>query len=251
MISEMKMKNVILAITVIFAALSCTRQPADSKGTIVLEISAGKTKADVAGIDLGSFNILVSGVTYHTGEPWSATLKYSEFGGNMEVPYGVYDISAESCTPEDAEDGDGCVRYAGTRESLDVYSDKPRHAKIVCAIANAAVRVVFDESFMEVFDDGSVMISDGVRAFEISIAQSAERTVWYNVEGGTKSLGYTVKGTIDGVNKEYGGTLTLSAAQEGIILIKSGKDGFFKPQISVDDIYEDNDMMEILDPETE
>lgn len=235
----------------IAVAASCGKPSASQTGSISVDVEAARTKAAADNIDTGTFNVLVSGITYHGGSVWSRALKYSDFQDNIEVPYGVYDISAESCTPEEALVGDGCVRYAGVREALDVYSDNPRHAKIVCTIANAAVRVVFDESFREVFDDGSVVISDGVRQFEISIAQSAERTVWYNVTGGSKSLEYTVNGTIDGVQKQYGGSLTLSAAQEGIITVKSGKDGFFSPQISVDDVYEDNGILEIIDPQAE
>ncbi|MBQ7810962.1 MAG: DUF4493 domain-containing protein [Bacteroidales bacterium] len=85
-----------------------------------------------------------------------ATSDYYRFGDvqwPMEWYFGVFRLQAESCTAEEAETLRGRLRYEGISSSFSVVNDRMATASVTCYVANFQVKVNFEDTMYEAFDD--------------------------------------------------------------------------------------------------
>lgn len=92
-----------------------------------------------------------------------------------------YVVMAEDITEEEAEsanNGWGCLRYAGLSETFSVVSKQTTFVTVPCRMANAGLSVVFDESFTSYFSDYAVT-TDDLRALKFN---TNGRIAYYNTD---------------------------------------------------------------------
>lgn len=92
---------------------------------------------------------------------------------------GGYIVSAENVTADDAEsanNGWGCLRYAGQSEAFSIVSRQITHVTVPCRMANAGLNVIFDKSFTDYFTDYAVT-TDDLRALKFN---TNGYTAYYN-----------------------------------------------------------------------
>lgn len=211
------------------------------------------TKSDEAA-DYSDFLVNISGVTL-VGNTFSQDYLYGTMGDAVTLPYGTYAVSAQSCLPEDAEDGYGCGRFAGVCEDVEVMSPSETTAVTVeCHMANGKVSVTFDESFLEDFSDAVIDLSvSSSRTVSLASDDTAGTEVYFNVGEEGSDLKYTIYGTIgkgseDQKRLSYSNVMKLAPAQWAKITIKSNHNGIIGPDISVDDSLDNNGFTEVIDP---
>lgn len=208
------------------------------------------TKADDA-VDYDSFLVGIKGTTL-IGNPYSQDYVYGNMPSEMLIPFGTYSFAAESCTEDMAEtanDGFGCVRYSGVTRELGIMSVEPMSVEIECAMSNAKVTLVFDDSFLEDFVDPRAELFSEGRTVELPDAMTAAAKVSYFNVDGSVVLSYTVYGKIDGRQLTYTNSMTLSPAKWAKIVIKSNHNGQIGgPDISVDESLDNNHFTEVIDP---
>ncbi len=142
----------------------------------------------------------------------------------MKLPLGTYYVSAENCTPAQAEEGDGVMRIAGDCKDVPVVltSDNlSQTATVNCSVANARVAVVFDESVSGLFDNLQVVITgeDGSRIKTVTEMEAGvEKELWFNPQ----TISYVISGTFKQLDKEITitGTRTLAAKNNIKLCVK-------------------------------
>lgn len=74
-----------------------------------------------------------------------------------------YVVMAEDVTKDEAEsanNGWGCLRYAGQSDAFSIVANQTTHVTVPCRMANAGLRVYFDSSFTDFFTDYAVTTDD-------------------------------------------------------------------------------------------
>lgn len=124
----------------------------EGKGLVMLdlrpEIVIKSAEAVSEGVD--NYNFRFVGVDGY------ATSDYYRFGDvqwPMEWYFGVFRLQAESCTSEEAETLRGRLRYEGISSPFSVVNDRTATASVICYVANFQVKVNFDDTMYEAFDD--------------------------------------------------------------------------------------------------
>ena len=124
----------------------------EGKGLVMLdlrpEIEIKSAEAVADGVD--NYNFRFVGVDGY------ATSDYYRFGDvqwPMEWYFGVFRLQAESCTSEEAETLRGRLRYEGISSPFSVVNDRTATASVICYVANFQVKVNFDDTMYEAFDD--------------------------------------------------------------------------------------------------
>ena len=118
---------------------------------------------------------------------------------------GGYIVSAENVTANDAEsanDGWGCLRYAGQSETFSIVSGQITHVTVPCRMANAGLNVIFDKSFTDYFTDYAVT-TDDLRALKFN---TNGYTAYYN----TGSTGSHPLNIIISASAGWDGTVRLN-----------------------------------------
>lgn len=166
----------------------------------------------------------------------------------MTLALGTYTVTAENCSEDEAESGNGKMRLAGSDEvTLDAASLNGT-AEIECTVTNAKVAVEFDSSVQQNFSDLKVVLKGGTTDSRKSTGITVERTgtgVVTETYFNPSELTYTISGTFeDGeTSKTISGTYTreLSAKDNIKLLVKLNLDGKISVStIEVDDIKTDN-----------
>ncbi|MGM9736345.1 MAG: DUF4493 domain-containing protein [Candidatus Cryptobacteroides sp.] len=255
------MKKTAIAISALILA-ACNMDVIESQqmGTITLSVSqtvevTAETKA-VGSVDCSGFLVGIAGQTFLGNEySWSGT--YGSIEGEMEIPYGSYSVSAESCSETVAQTGFGCVRYFGESGQIDILSPEPVPVSVTCNMANGKATITFDSSFLEDFEDVSSKMSVDERDVALTGEQSDGNTeVYFNVSSSGSHLIYTIYGTVGkGTANErklsYSNSaspLLLSPAKWAKITIRSNHNGLIGPGIDADEDFDENSSSEILDP---
>ena len=233
-------------------------------GSISLSLSSdvevvAPTKA--GSVDTDNFTVTIQG-DQTTGEQYTRNYIYSQMQGAVSVPFGIYDISAESCTVAKAVEGLGCVRYYGIAEDVEIDSSEPEAVTLNCKMVNAKASLTLDQSFLDDFDDISASLKIGERDVQVPLTQNPAggQEIYFNVPETGGNLVYTVTATIaKGTDQERVLTYTnanssqpmiLLPAKWAKILIKSNHNGSIGgPDISVDDEMGENSSTEFIDPE--
>lgn len=107
---------------------------------------------------------------------------------------GTYYVTAESCTEEEAEVGNGCPRYAGRSEDFTLnISNISQNADVMCSQSNAMVTVVFDQSVSGRFQNLLVqLVSDDNQERIVTISESeGDKSAYFN----PATLNYEITGT--------------------------------------------------------
>ncbi len=78
---------------------------------------------------------------------------YGDVPKTMTWYLGIFRLQAESCTAEQAETGRGCLRYEGISQPFSIINDQTATASVICTVANVLVKVNFDDSMYQAFDD--------------------------------------------------------------------------------------------------
>ncbi len=233
-------------------------------GSISLSLSSdvevvAPTKA--GSVDTDNFTVNIQGEQV-TGEQYTRNYIYSQMQNAVSVPFGSYDISAESCTVAKAVEGLGCVRYYGIAEDVEIDSSEPEAVTLNCRMVNAKASLTLDQSFLDDFDDISASLKIREREVQVPLAQNPAggQEIYFNVPETGGALVYTVRATVcKGTDQERELTYTnanssqpmiLLPAKWAKILIKSNHNGSIGgPDISVDDEMGENSSTEFIDPE--
>ncbi len=181
-----------------------------------------------------AYNIYIRG-TLTGQDPFERDMKYAEMSEGCEVPYGIYSIAAENCTPDQAHDGLGCARYYGVTTEIKVMSFESTSVSVDCRMVNSKATVTFADDFLSEFDEGSVSVDMEVGGRKHTITPPSQDIVYFNVDSQGSEFTYTVHGSIDGTSMSYLGTLLLRPAKFARITIKSNHNGILGPDIDVQD----------------
>jgi hypothetical protein len=77
----------------------------------------------------------------------------------MEWYFGIFRLQAESCTADQAETLRGQLRYEGLSSPFSVINGQTVTVAVTCTVANFQVKVNFDDSMYEAFDDYVLTVS--------------------------------------------------------------------------------------------
>lgn len=148
------------------------------------------------------------------------TVYYKDFETVTVDLMQMYQVTAESCTIEESESGNGCARFFGNSGLFELNaSNIYQKARIICSQTNAMVTVVFDPSVKNRFTDLKVTLNSGQRTLVIS--ESADEVKTYFTPG---QLSYTVSGiyaeTSYNVNIPSASALELDAKANIRILVR-------------------------------
>lgn len=123
------------------------------KGKVDLSLSSSleiEVKSEDAGSMLDDYHFRFAGVDdYGSSEYY----RYGDVVMPMEWYFGLYKLEAESCTKEMAENGYGCLRYAGQSSTFAVINGEVTSVSVICHVNNFRVNVKFDDTMYESFDD--------------------------------------------------------------------------------------------------
>ncbi len=229
-------------------------------GAISLSLSSDRevvvsTKADP--VDCSGFLVDIYGETFLGQDYASEQYVYSQMPDEVEIPYGYYQVEAQSCLETAAENGYGCVRYQGVSDQVDVLSQTPANVTVTCKMVNGKVTMTFDESFLEDFSDVTVDITATRKVTLTSAQANAPTEVYFNVPESGSQLVYTIYGTVaKGTESERKLTytnsaspMTLSPAKWAKITIKSNHNGVIGPGITVDGEMGKDSFTEVINPE--
>ena len=182
-----------------------------------------KSQVTLSGADAADYNISIftdSDVLKY------GPVDYRDFKSQI-LPLGTYYVTAESCTPKEAEVGNGQMRMAGT--SADVVltpSAISQTAKVECYVANAKFVVEYDSSISGMFEDLKVEVSGGTtsgRKVVFGETQAGQQTeAWFN----PSTITYTISGKFipTGNDMTITDSRVLAAKDDVLLLVKLNLD---------------------------
>ena len=214
----MKMKFHIYGLTslaVIFLTLaSCTKEDR-AEGYGCLDVSlrtdvaiedATKAPEQLPESDYADFTIML----YDASDVKVWETSFDAFAANRDniqrIPAGTYTVYVENCTAEEAEEGIGRPRIAGSQEFV-ITAGRTTTATVACTVINAKITLAYDddtvttdhenESKARVLYPAGLSISDSEGSRKISLTLSASHdevnAIYYNVgDDGKVSLTYTL-----------------------------------------------------------
>ena len=149
------------ALSIIFVSCensSLSHDPSEGKGLVMVglypEIDIKGVESVSAGVD--DYNIRFVGVgDYVTSQYY----RYGNMTWPMEWYFGIFRLQAESCTAEQAETLRGQLRYEGLSAPFSVINGQTATVAVTCTVANFQVKVNFDDSMYEAFDDYVLTVS--------------------------------------------------------------------------------------------
>lgn len=149
------------------------------------------TKAAAAN-DLNNYTVTVAG----SAEGLPKSCLYSAFQP-LTLPLGTYTVSAENCTSEEAENGNGCKRLYGSTSVEISETDLTPTASFTCYVANALVTVEFDKSATDHISNLEVSLKGGTSGRTVSVTTSGTE-VWFN----PSTVSWTITGKITSIKKD-------------------------------------------------
>ncbi len=241
-------RNIFCALGVALIAVACNSVKEDTAPVQYGEISVSLgdpeleviTKAFTA-LDPNSeeaAQYTVSVFNYDTNEQQGSAVSYKDFQP-VKLPLGKYYVSAENCTPVQAEEGDGRMRIAGDCKDVPVVltsENLSQTATVNCSVANARVAVAFDGSVSGLFDNLQVVVTgeDGNRVKTVAEMEAGvEKELWFNPQ----TISYVISGTFKQLDKliTINGTRTLAAKNNIKLCVKVNlSNGQLLPVIQVD-----------------
>lgn len=87
----------------------------------------------------------------------------------IELGAGTYSVSAQSCSIDKSNEGDGLLRFYGINNNIIITGTESVTATIECFVVNSKVSIYLADSYKNYFDAGytTVTISDGTRTITV------------------------------------------------------------------------------------
>lgn len=152
------------ALSIIFVSCensSLSQFPSEGKGLVMvglyseIDVKAAES-VSVEKEDYKDYNIRFVGVgDYVTSQYY----RYGDMSWPMEWYFGIFRLQAESCTADQAETLRGQLRYEGLSSPFSVINGQTATVTVTCRMANFQVKVHFDDSMYEAFDDYVLTVS--------------------------------------------------------------------------------------------
>lgn len=149
--------KLLLFAAILFVFVSCedthsSQVIPEGKGLVYLDlcpkIEIKSTQTQSEGFD--DYNFRFVGVDgYATSEYY----RYGDVVWPMPWYFGIFRLQAESCSAEEAEVLRGRLRYEGISDRFSVINGHTATASVICEVANFQVKVNFDDTMYEAFDD--------------------------------------------------------------------------------------------------
>ncbi len=223
------MKNLLYVAAALLMTVSCQKQSPDSPQmasiSFYLENAPAEgevgTKAVMPEVDVNEFHVYaVSGKDVVSGNSNRYSYLYKDIvdnGNKIEVEVGIYTVSAENVTADEAlsyPDEWGQARYYAVSEPTPVVTGgtveqplDPVQFNLVCRMVNSAVHVNFDEALVSCFEDYTVTVYtdedrqvqyDAANFMDAPVAYFEPKLLHYKFVGTPKvsSDSYTVVGTV-------------------------------------------------------
>ena len=227
--------SVMSVMTLVLASCVKENEAAGKKGSLFVQISSEveisvQTKSDT----FDDYNVYLNGTRTDQGD-YNQSLTYAQMLEGCTLPYGVYSVEAENCTAVEAVEGLGCARFYGKTEGVKVMSPEPVTVPVDCRMVNAKAQIIFDETLLSEFDQGSVDASMTVGGRTIDVSSTEPAAAYFNVDASGSVFTYVISGEIAGVALSYTGELLLRPAKFAKITIKSNHNGALGPGVSVQD----------------
>ena len=209
----------------------------NGKGKVVVSLFSDiEVKSPQAISDTEDYNFRFVGVGSYGTSPY---YRYGDVEWPMEWYFGVFRLQAESCTPEEAEEGYGKLRYEGIGQPFSVINDQMAVASVVCNIANFRVGVNFNDKMFMSFKDFKLVV-DSVTAPVYEEAEDGDQMLvrdaqlvrtldfntlnkvgYYNLGAGDMNLRYVLYVMLDGaeefVEKDSGFFMEDGSADPAIV----------------------------------
>ena len=214
----MKMKFHIYGLTslavISLTLASCTKEDR-AEGYGCLDVSlrtdvaiedATKAPEQLPESDYADFTIML----YDASDVKVWETSFDAFAANRDniqrIPAGTYTVYVENCTAEEAEEGIGRPRIAGSQEFV-ITAGRTTTATVACTVINAKITIAYDDDTVTVDheNDGKAKVlypaglsisgSDGSRKLPLTLSSShdEENAVYFNVgDDGAVSLIYTL-----------------------------------------------------------
>lgn len=164
---------------------------------------------------------------------------YADFEA-QRLPLGTYYVTAENCTVDEAEEGNGKMRLYGRSNDVSLSLETlVQTAEVNCTVANAKVSVKFDESVKDRFSGLKVTLAGGTTSGRIlTIYETASDVItetWFN----PSELTYSILGTFNagGLQKDVNisETIELQSRNNIRLVVKVNVDnGQLTPVLKVD-----------------
>ncbi len=241
----------------LFAACSNdVTQEEEGYGTVSLAVETSNnisvsSRAVASAAELANYIITVdqnSSLAY-------GPVKYSTIAdGTFVMKVGTgYSVTAESCTVEDAETANenwGKLRLAGSSADFAIKAGQNTAVNFTCTVQNAKVTVVFDKSFTDIFTDYTVTVNKtavDTRSMVFNALTDSNEAAFFTIDENAE-LTYVVNAKFGEAPKAVIGTLTLKAATNHRITVKSTTDGQITLGISIDNTVTDEDNNAVVNP---
>lgn len=183
----------LLAALLLAACTAETEQPATARGTFDFGLATDGLSAEIVTreahqlTDDEAAGFYVT-LTQDEEVVWSHKAYSTITQADRTQPLGEgYIVMAEDITAEEAESnnsGFGARRYAGYSEPFAIKSNETKHVIVPCAMANAGLCVVFDQSFTDYFTEYAVTTDDH-RALKFNAANATTAIAYYNTDAAT------------------------------------------------------------------
>lgn len=252
----------ITLLAVLASACSTDVMEPTKMGSISLSLSSDvevgvATRADAQ--DYSDFLVDIKGTTHVGGDAVEQHFdNYGQMPESIELPYGYYRVSAQSCTETVAANGYGCARYYGESEEISLLSQELKPVAVKCKMANGKATMTFDDTFLKDFADISIDITVGQRTVRLTSDEAnAPTDVFFNVDSQGSDLLYRITATVaQGTEQErevhynnVASPVKLHPGKWAKITFKSNHNGVIGPDIDVNEDMEQDSWTENIDPE--
>lgn len=195
------MKKIIFIALMSVMTISCQKNliQREANGTLSLQLENSPvvevlTRASGDDVSVDEFNVYVS------SKDAVFTYVYKAMPSVITVPVGLYTVSAENVTEEQAltlPDVWGQVRYAGASEEKEVVAGlTPTQYSLTCKMVNTAVSVKFGENIDKHFKDYKITAyTDQDRKLDYTIANTTAETPAVGYFDSGVALNYVFTGT--------------------------------------------------------
>ena len=198
--------TVLLCAVLVFISYSCSDPNSlsspDGMGKVMASLCSEvvvKSTESPSGGAIDNYNFRFVGVdTYGTSDYY----RYGSVSWPMDWYFGIYRIQAESCTRDEAEFHRGKLRYEGIGDAFSVINGQTATASVVCRVANFQVKVNFDDSMYEAFDDFKLTVQSfaGEQLYRTLDFDAIEKSGYYNLHEEPLLLRYMLYVKNDGAS---------------------------------------------------
>ena len=228
----------ILYISVLMLCMACDSQIGqEGMGWLHIARPTNDVVLDTRGAETNEIDYYVS--ISQGGESVMGATLFSTIDGAIPLAAGTgYSLFAENCSLADAESKPtayGQPRYTGSAP-FNIVAGQQTPVKVQCSMANAAFKVVKDESFY--YTSYTVTATYGERTLTFT-SEAPDAMGYFNLPAdGVATLSYNVEATDEQGNTGTGsGTLQLKTRNLSKLTLKANSLGSMNISISYDDTF--------------